>query len=269
MGAASGSEGRPVTDVGARPVSSHSESERFGLRVGRATASVGERSAEVLEVARAAVLAGQYDLVIVRAPDVIRPDEFGPDWSNAVEVIDAGCAVTYEGDVDPSRIAGPATNEVVRLRRVTAWGTQETEIVQEIFAGYRNHIAANPRLDHSLVAAGYADWSERHVDGRVPGDCYVLEDATGRPLAFAAVAPTEDALIVDLAGVLPAHRGRGVYQRLLHLIEVEAARLSFTKVRISTQVETTGAIRAWERRGWREIERERTAHVMLGRDGRI
>ncbi len=258
-----------MTDLGSRPVASQSESDRFGLRVGRSTASVSERSREALESARAAVLAGQYDLVIVRAPDAIRPDATDPQRPDGVEVIDAGCAVTYEGDVDPSRIAGPAADEVVQLRRIAAWGAHETEVVLKIFTGYRNHIAANPWLDHSLVPMGYADWSERHVDGRIPGDCYMLEDATVQPLAFAAVAPTADALVVDLAGVLPAHRERGVYQRLLDLIEVEAAMLGFTKLRISTQVETEGAIRAWERRGWRETEREWTAHIMRGRDGRI
>ncbi len=269
MGAAGGLEVGPVTDLGSRPVPSQSESDRFGLRVGRSTASVSERSREALESARAAVLAGQYDLVIVRAPDAIRPDATDPHGSDDIEVIDAGCAVTYEGDVDPSRIAGPAADEVVQLRRIIAWGAHETEIVLEIFADYRNHIAANPRLDHSLVPMGYADWSERHVDGRIPGDCYVLDDATVQPLAFAAVAPTADALVVNLAGVLPAHRRRGIYQRLLDLIEVEAATLGFTKVRISTQVETKDAIRAWERRGWQETEREWTAHIMRGRDGRI
>ncbi len=269
MGVADDPEVCPVTDVGERLVLSQSESDRFGLRVGRSTASVRDRLGEVLESARAAVLSGQYDLVIVRAPYAIRPDASDPHWSDDVEVIDAGLAVTYEGDVDPSRVGGQAADEAVQLRRITAWGAHETEIVLKIFAGYRNHIAANPRLDHLLVPTGYADWSERHVDGRVPGDCYVLEEAAGQPLAFAAVAPTADAVVVDLAGVLPAHRGRGVYQRLLDLIEVEAAMLGFTKVRISTQVETTGAIRAWERRGWRETEREWTAHVMRGRDGRI
>jgi GNAT superfamily N-acetyltransferase len=217
-----------------------------------------------LEAARGAVLAGHFDLVILRLRQAIPAGT-----SDGVEVIDAGCAVTYEGDVRLSEAAVQLKDTSARLRLIEAWGTRESALVEEIFAGYRNHIAANPRLDPSLVPAGYADWSARHTDGRVPGDCYVLEDEAGLPLAFAAVAPAQDALIIDLAGVLPAHRRMGVYQRLLDLIEVEAAVRGLARVRISTQQGNGDAIRAWERRGWRATEKEWTAHVMRGRDGRI
>ena len=251
-----------MTGFAAGPVPSPSESERFGLSVGRLHVEKGQPSGAAVDLARAAVRAGSYDLVILRSPEPI-----AAGLIDGAGIIDAGCAVTYEGAV-----AGTAAHETSgsgRLARITRWSTREAEIVERIFAGYRNHVAANPRLDAGLVPAGYADWSARHVDGRVPGDCYLLEDEGGETLAFAAVAPSDDALVVDLAGVLPAHRGRGVYQRLLDLIEVEAAERGLARVRIATQVETTVAIHAWERRGWVETAREWTVHVMDGRDGRI
>lgn len=253
-----------MTDSAALTTPSPSESERFGLRVGRLTVPPDGSAEDALDSAMSAVLSGRFELVIVRLPQPLEAP--GPD---GIEIIDAGCAVTYSAKVDPSEVGSRVSLTGHVLRRIERWGARETAIVEEIFAGHRNHIAANPRLDASLVPSGYADWSARHTDGRVPGDCFVLEDAEGQSLAFAAVAPDGDTLVIDLAGVLPAHRRSGVYQTLLDLIEADAAAQSFTKLRISTQIETVTAIRAWERRGWIEIAREWTIHVMAGRDGRI
>ena len=263
MGAASDPKGRRVTDTAALLIPSPSESERFGLLVGRLTVPPDESADEMLQIARDAVHAGRFELVIVRLPrSLTRPAEFSR--SDGIEVIDAGCTVTYGAEVDPFRARSRAAGAEHMLRRIERWGRREAAIVEEIFAGYRNHVAANPRLDASLVPAGYADWSARHVDGRVSGDCFMLVDTQGQEVAFAAVATDEDALVIDLAGVLPTHRGHGVYQVLLDLLEADAAARELTRISISTQVETVIAIRAWERRGWIETAREWTLHLMPG-----
>ncbi len=252
-----------MADSGLLLMPSLSESERFGLRVGRLTVSPDGSDEDALDAAGHAVRTGRFELVIVRLP---RPLEtHGP---GGIEVLDAGCVVSYSADVDPRRFGSRVGGAGHVLRRIEQWGAREGAIVEEIFAGHRNHVTVNPRLDASLVPAGYADWSARHVDGRVPGDCFVLEDAEGQSLAFAAVAPYGDTLVINLAGVLPAHRGRGVYQTLLDLIEDKAEARGNTRIRISTQVETAVAIRAWERRGWSESGREWTVHVMDGPEGK-
>jgi GNAT superfamily N-acetyltransferase len=257
-----------VTGVEVGPVASPSESERFGLAVGRMTvvasgdATTDAANGEITRrVANEAVLAERFDLVVVRLP-------FDPAWrsEDGLELIDGGCAVTFEGS---SHAVEPRARSE-RLRRIEQWSSEHTTVVTEIFAGYRNHVAANPRLDASVIPVGYADWSARHVDGRVPGDCFLMEDGDGRTLAFAAVAPDGDALVIDLAGVMPAHRGRGVYQLLLDRLEEVAAARGHDRVLISTQVGNRLAVRAWLRRGWAEVAREWTVHVMrTGRDGRI
>lgn len=248
------------------PVLSKSESERFGISVGRITVE----SVDGLRLAEHSVRDGVFALVIVR---VLAQTVWsaGPD----VEIVDCGISVTYEGRVDACNVTAAAGRGTVALRRIERWGPAETKLVEQIFAGYRNHVAMNPRLDASQVAAGYADWSARHVDGRVPGDCYVLEErrpTNGRrePLAFAAVAPDRDGLVIDLAGVLPAHRGRGTYQLLLDTVEDVAFERGNDRVRIATQAGNRAAVRSWKRRGWKQVAEERTLHVMRsGRDGRI
>ena len=250
-----------MTDIVELLVPSASESGRFGLHVGRLTVPPDVSADHALEAARDAVRAERFALIIVRLPQPM-----GVRGLDGIEVIDAGCAVTYGAEVDPLRALSRAAGAGHVLRRIERWGAREAAIVEEIFAGYRNHVAANPRLDASLVPAGYADWSARHVDSRVSGDCYLLGDAEGRDVAFAAVAPDADTLVIDLAGVLPAHRGCGVYQVLLDLIEDEAATRGLKRISISTQVETVVAIRAWERRGWTETAREWTLHLMRSSD---
>jgi ribosomal protein S18 acetylase RimI-like enzyme len=256
-----------VRGRGEGPVPSPSESERFGLAVGRLTvAGSGDAAADAAaaaaarETAAEAVIAARFDLVIVRLPIASR-------WrsGDGMEVVDAGCAVTFAG---VARGEHPLRSSE-RLRAVEQWDDRHAAIVEEIFAGYRNHVAANPRLDASVVPAGYADWSARHVDGSVPGDCFVMEDEDGDVLAFAAVAPSGDELVIDLAGVMPAHRGRGLYQRLLDRLELVATERGLARVVIATQVTNTVAVHAWQRRGWTETGREWTVHVVRpDRDGR-
>lgn len=247
------------------PVLSTSESERFGISVGRITVE----SVDGLRLAEHTVRDGVFALVIVRIPAQTVWSE-GPD----VEIVDCGVTVTYEGPIDAGNVGAAAGRGTVALRRIESWGPAETELVEKIFAGYRNHVAMNPRLDASKVAAGYADWSARHVDGRVPGECFVLEernltDDRRKPLAFAAVAPDEDGLVIDLAGVLPAHRGRGTYQLLLDAVEDVAFERGNDRVRITTQSGNRVAVRSWQRRGWRQVAHGRTLHIMRsGRDSR-
>lgn len=237
------------------PVPSDRESSHFGLAIGRLAVD----NSEQFRSAEDAVLSNRFDLVIVRME--CQPSK---KIDTRTAMFDCGAVVTYEGCTTPtkSRSVPALDDRGLRLTPIRQWSHADTTLVETIFAGYRNHIAANPHLDASRVPAGYADWSERHVHEWADGACHRLEDADGSAVAFAAVSHAGDALVIDLAGVLPSRRRQGNYQQLLGHLEREAAALGLARVRISTQAANAVAIHAWRRRGWEQVACSWIVHVM-------
>lgn len=103
------------------------------------------------------------------------------------------------------------------------------------------YTARHPQEDdlHSFYAAvreleiadeGECDWTEE--DLRVmwrtsdPTNAWLIEDADGRIAAFAGVRPRHATRLRTSAGVLPAHRGRGIGTHLLRLIDERAVELA-------------------------------------------
>lgn len=253
------------------------ESRRFGLRVGRGSPQRGQKiePTQMIEAAERAIRADAFDLVILRfARSNMQLDvpieALSTHSATSLVLIDAGEIITYESvlhtpckkDRSESQDEPRQDAPVVSLNRITSWGATEHALVCEIFGGYLNHIASNPRLDATLVAEGYAEWSSLHVDGPLNGSCHRLIDRSGSTVAFAAVRTEDDTLIIDLAGVIPKHRRQGNYQLLLAELEALGRNLDLRNIRIATQTTNSAAIHAWQRRGWLEAKREQMLHVM-------
>lgn len=118
-----------------------------------------------------------------------------------------------------------------------------------VLAGYRDHMSRAPGVDPDLIAAGYAEWAGQHASG--PGSVLLLSTPTAH--GFAAVAPSRgdaDTLVIDLAGLVPAARGRGEHSSLRDGVEAHALRSGRTRISISTQADDLAAQRTWVRRGW-------------------
>ena len=230
-------------------VPSDTESRRFGFSIGRAFGS------EALSDALRSVSEGSFEIVIARVPaaaDHVPAEALDPPPGGFI--YDCGSLVTYEGVT--RRSSGRALDAVLH------WTPDDTRLVLDIFAGYRNHISGNPLLDPTVVPLGYAEWAEAHLDDDAGGSCFRFNGSNGRAEAFAATVVADGVMSISLAGVTPHSRGRGVYRSLLDALEDHAFRSGLERVRIATQIENVTPIRAWVERGWREVERETVLHIV-------
>ncbi len=79
---------------------------------------------------------------------------------------------------------------------------------------------------------------------------------------LAAITIDGDTTEIDLAGVAPSHRGRGVYQQLLDKFARIGQSARCERMRISTQLSNLPPIRAWTRRGWLPEDIVETVHLI-------
>lgn len=230
-----------------------SESVRFGCAVGRV--ALGVDDAALVDELVAALSTSRHDLVIVRYParwvDVFDRLTRIPES----RAIFADTLLYFEWDDvgDPMS----CSREVLGADRVLT--ATVGELIEEIFADYTNHYAANPRLDRALVAAGYAEWATSVALDDANEVVAVLE---GDEIAGLAVVDTRgDEWDIVLAGVRPAVRGRGAYADLMVAVMQRAREHGRTAVRISTQSHHAQVMRTWERLGWRITGAFVTVHV--------
>lgn len=245
--------------TGAGPVvhrSSPLESERFGVSVDRVLAPLesADGEARVLD----AVASSQADVVVLRYPtqwtalaarlsgrDLVPADQL-TYWrlrtgSGRRPAAEAGLDVVPADREDP----------VARDRLVD-------ELVADIFSGYGNHYTANPLFDRALALAGYQQWARRSA---AEGGALVLRDA-GRPVSVATTTTVEAVLEIELAGVLTARQGGGLYAHLLAGVEDLAAGGGADEVVISTQTHNVGVQRAWARYGFEPVATFTTLHLV-------
>jgi GNAT superfamily N-acetyltransferase len=230
------------------------DSARFGLRIGRFSLGLEDTSVSPLS---AAFLASDLDLLVVRYP-AAAVGHFAKLLHPELDVIHADTLLYFAGDTRPFGTDAPD----LPVADGALVDTQLTTAVRTIFADYRNHYAANPAVDASLVVEGYVEWAEGHQAGSATA-VVALEDPAGRSLAaVAAVTYAESEVEIDLAGVAPRFRRRGVYQQLLDAVVVTAAEGGIGRVVISTQAHNLGPQRAWARRGWLPSAAYQTVHLL-------
>jgi ribosomal protein S18 acetylase RimI-like enzyme len=230
------------------------DSARFGLRIGRVTLEDDDTTT----AARlpAAFVASDLDVLVVRYPAaavghcarLLHPD---------VEVIHADTLLYFGGEAD---VVGTEGSPLALADDATV-DAHLADAVRSIFAGYRNHYAANPRVDASRVAEGYVEWAEGHRGTPSEHVTALAVPEDGSLAAVAAYTTTPSELSIGLAGVAPHHRRRGVYQRLLDAVCTEGRARGIDRVVISTQSHNLGPQRAWARRGWLPEGAVQTVHL--------
>lgn len=131
--------------------------------------------------------------------------------------------------------------------------------VGQVFVDYDNHYAADPMLDADLALTGYRDWAQRSA---ASGGAVAVRTGDGDLVALATTSSNDDVTEIELAGVLPAHRRRGVYALLVAGCEDLAAAQGSELLVISTQAHNTSVQRAWARYGFEPVAAFSTVHAL-------
>jgi ribosomal protein S18 acetylase RimI-like enzyme len=231
------------------------ESARFGIPICRLEigSSEGIRPADVLEL----FLASPGELCFLRYP--ARVIGWGGDLISADVALVPADTLLYH------RLDRPAADRPAGLPLVA--GPKElaavAAAVRSTFSGYSNHYRANPLLPASSCEEGYVEWGCSLVG--TEGCSFVWSgDDPRTPDAFGAVRIDDGTGEIVLAGVLPAARGRGAYNRLLADLEAHLWSEGAREVVISTQAWNDTVVRAWEHRGYRILTAFTTVHLLRG-----
>lgn len=229
------------------------ESARFGYRFGRCTIP-SKSPATPADIARA-IEDHDADITVLRYPADRATwfDHLARELGGHV-LIHADTLVYWELEVGSG-------NPPVAIDAIGATSPIDAEtignLITRVFEGYSNHYTANPLLSASAAAAGYREWAM----GTPLQDALVLE-LDGSPVGIATTDPTATDIEILLAGVVPEHRGRGLYQHLLREVESRARQQSLKSVVISTQAHNTAVQRAWAHYGFLPFAAFTTLHVI-------
>jgi len=232
------------------------ESARFGLRIFRGAFERADAEQLAEEIRN-----GRVDIAIVRvATDA--PALLAAMNEDGLPAIAADRLVEYAADLGRLVLA-PAKDVSLRLRRASAEDSSRIEsTVREVFAGYASHYLANARFDPADVLAGYAEWAMRHVLPNADGRSAWLVEAGGEIVGFSCVQRDATGQVRGvLNGILPAHRGCGLYRDMLRAILREAADSGATRFVISTQSHNAAVQHVWTGEGLVFDHGETTIHV--------
>ncbi|MCA2223144.1 GNAT family N-acetyltransferase [Nonomuraea aurantiaca] len=234
------------------------ESARFGCSVERLTVSVasGTRLASVRE----AILRSTADVVVLRYP----AEHIG--WFAALTdlgrtAVFADSLVYWQLLVGRGRAPAPSPE----LSVTEAPGAAAVAgLVADIFSAYGSHHLANPLFDPALALAGYQEWA---LHSAARDGCLALRGLDGDNgsglLALATLEEDADRTEIQLAGVIPAQQGRGLYAYLLKAVEDRTRARGGREVVISTQGHNTRVQRAWARYGFEPVQTLITTHLVL------
>ena len=236
--------------------SSETESCRSGLTIGRL--NVGPpgfvRGRDVVQL----IERSEFDVVIVRAS--------AEDTQLASE-LNTSRLISWQADTllyfqATSRLlaAGSTPDRLVRLG--TANAGEVDELIQQIFANYKNHYSSNPALSQIDVVAAYQEWARTALSS----DSSAVTKSVGpdgSPVGLCVTDVGDESHVeIQLAGVVPDQRGRGAYQTLLRGVGQEAYFTGKESVVISTQAANTRVLRAWCRLGFLPSLALNTIHVV-------
>lgn len=232
------------------------ESARFGIRVGRLVYSVGTRPS--VSQVLVALSSEPVDLAILR---------YDAAHTSLAADLSAKCPLSWQADTllyFSKDLSGGDGDQTPTLMESRILGPGDVDLVdhlvRDIFAGYKNHYASNPYIEPSSIIDGYVEWAQTCLHGSQCGT--ILVSAERNVLALATVALDGPCADVELAGVMPAFRGRGVYQRLLDHVEAWSRERGAERLLISTQAGNAPPIRAWMRRSYRYEFALNTVHIM-------
>jgi len=233
------------------------ETARFGLRIFRASPASADAPALIEELRREHV-----DIAILRVP---------AGAHELVETISAAGMPSIVADtlvhyaVDLRARAGAASESAsLRLRRANERDAANlVSMVRQIFAGYPTHYHANPLFDPERILDGYAEWAVRHTEPNELGRLAWIIDVDGQDVGFSCVEVAADRSTARgvLNGVLPDHRGRGIYRDMLRAMLARFAADGVQRFVISTQAHNAAVQRVWISEQLAFERNESTVHV--------
>ena len=243
----------PGLSIGPSPL----DSDRFGLRIVRATAGGGVDTDTLVRT----IDALDADVVIVRyaAGDQRLASAFA---ATRFAVIPAGALTYWDKAVGDEDVLADCDLDVAPG---TAYDADHAalvvrDVIRDSFHGYGNHYTANPLLDRAAALEGYEDWASRTLIAD-PANVLVLV-RSGDAIGVATLAVADDHLEILLAGLLSGAQGQGWYAALLAGCEARARSLGLPRLVISTQVHNIRVQRAWARFGFRPFAAIETLHLV-------
>lgn len=224
---------------GSPPIAvSQLDTERFGVRIARASAVTADRLPALDDFCRRHAVR----MLVARCP--------ATDLAAVQAMERAGFQLMdtllyYQRDLTRQPFPDVPRNIPVRPAR-----PNEADAVRDVaaaaFRDYYGHYHADPRLDRAACDAAYVDWAHRSCLSRDVADEVLVAVRDGAVAGFATLKwnSSEEGDGV-LFAVHPSAQGRGIYTSfVLHAMEWFAAR-GGTRMVISTQVTNIAVQRSW------------------------
>ncbi len=241
--------GRPVV------ARSQPDSDRFGFSVDRMSVPDGfpGTTAQIAELA----FSSDARVLVLRYP-AARVDVFAALLNRGRDVLLADGLSYWRLTVGDGR--RPSTQPDLDVAEIDAEGVDGLvdDLVGDIFADYGNHYLADPVFDPALVLAGYQEWAR--ISSRAGGGLVLRRNL--EPVALATTSVADGQVEIELAGVLSAQQGSGLYPHLLAAVEDRARRERVDRVVVSTQTHNAGVQRAWARYGFEPVGTFATLHLL-------
>lgn len=243
----------------------HSESARFGVSMSRL--SIGTNWAnsfssleQVYSTLESELFTATDDVVIVRTPsELVRA---GSSIARSGRVPLAAGNLMYWESVTDRHVSLPRPPGVRVVSLGEASSSDLVDVISDSFDGYISHYSHNSLLDPEQIAAGYVEWAEHSVANAAENGLVLVEE--GAPIGVATVTHHDElgALEIELAGIIRARQGLGLYRFLLDAVFNRAREVSATRVVISTQSYNTNVQRAWARSGFVPVASVDTFHAL-------
>jgi hypothetical protein len=220
-------------------IQSPSESEAFGIKIGRFKFSKEVRSKIDFSSFR------DFDCIIIDDLDSMPNIEV---LRNIGDLRYAGTIMYWVGDskwLESKRAM--LENPVAELLIANKSNIEKfIEICLDAFDGYVSHYSYSPLFSAKPVNVSYADWIARTVSNR---DCTLFGyEINGSLASFALCQHTTNSFEVLLAGTALKHRKSGAYTALIGAI-VHNLPPEISQFRISTQATNVRVQRLWSKYG--------------------
>jgi GNAT superfamily N-acetyltransferase len=246
-----------MNDDLSRPLVSDLDSERFGVRIGRANISNADEYESVL----AACEKEAIRMLIVRC----KTDDF-----HSIHRLESAGArlmdtlIYYRRNLRKDAVPEELEKNIIRP-------IQDSDIpkiqkmVGEIFRDYLGHYHADPRLDRTKCNEGYVEWAAKMcMDRDTSHEVLVAENSSGVLAGFATLRLNEaDEGEGVLFGVHPSFEGRGIYWSFMVHAMNWCRNRGAARMVVSTQITNTAVQKVWARLGFEVARSFYTFHLWL------
>jgi ribosomal protein S18 acetylase RimI-like enzyme len=218
------------------------DEKRFGVVVAIATDVTMEAVNPILEFCRHRAVR----LLIVRCS--------AQNVNAAQELESNGCLLMdtlVESAGKSSRVAANSGGSSGTVRAFTNKDVHGIiEVARCVFANYRSHYHADPRLRNEDCDEVYVSWAERSCASREVADEVLVSERDGRIVGFVTLKVSKAGEgAIQLGGVLPEAQGAGLYREFI----INGARWFETRqvqvTKVSSQVTNIAVQKVWARLG--------------------